>query len=189
MMITYVGLISRAKMDEFRRRFGGFTWDAFEEFVPVDVGVTGDIIKRLPKARGMDSDSRHNWCALQTMELAIGLAAKDAHSTSAAALVRALSFYWPLVPQGGIIDDTGGREPAVATVLSPQRSRHLLDCWQRVNLADFEGAFANHPEALKGVSTVYAFDNGAHLTEYLRFYETQLAQVVAEDRFYMTCYG
>jgi len=77
MMITYVGLISRAKMENFNFRFGGITWPALEEFIQPDSLQVGDMIRRLPKARGLDSDSRYNRVALVAMSLALSIAAKE----------------------------------------------------------------------------------------------------------------
>jgi len=133
MMITYLGLISRAKMEDFNFRFGGITWPALEEFIQPDSLQVGDMIRRLPKARGFDSDSRYNRGALVAMSHALGIAAKEGLVASAPALIRAVSFYWPLVPQAGVFDDSGGRERAAVTVLSPQRCSHLSNCWQTSN--------------------------------------------------------
>ena len=67
------------------------------------------------------------------MSLALSIAAKEGLVASAPALIRAVSFYWPLVPQAGVFDDSGGRERAAVTVLSPQRCSHLSNCWQTSN--------------------------------------------------------
>src|SRR5258706_14789185 len=105
MMITVVALVSRGKMDEFRAKRGGVTFEALDEIMQLDWGGTWEIAKYLPGMSGhrpgwepVDSDRRFAERGLRALELAHSRACNNMSAPTTMALSDALSVYKQVVP-------------------------------------------------------------------------------------------
>lgn len=190
MMIIAIGLVTEEMLRDLRVRFGGFTSQAAYELFTIMMSDTPStqVLKRWPKASGVDNDSRYATCGRRALEL---LAAHHvqkpspefADSSSGAAL-----FFSPLVPrshpsQDMDLNDSGGVGGG-GPVLSPQRCADLLKRFRSVNLSQLKSSIDHHIGLFDEVGSAYTFENGAHLIEYLQSYASILEETVAQGRFY-----
>src|SRR5260221_14312652 len=97
MMITVVALVSRGKMDEFRAKRGGVTFEALDEIMQLDWGGTWEIAKYLPGISGhrpgggpVDSDRRFVKRGQRALELAHSPGSNDTSAPTGKGLREAL---------------------------------------------------------------------------------------------------
>ena len=201
MMIIEIALVSRAKMDEFRRKHGGVTLAALDEIMGLNAPGTWEIAKYLPgftcRPEGsgwepVDCDRRFAERGLHALELAHSRAGKDPASPAATALSDALFVYKQVVPGHADFDDSGTtveRPTRIANALSPERCRKLLESWAIIDLPKLEQGIQQYPNLFEEVGPAYVFKEARQFIEYMRVYVRYLGQAAAEDRYFISFFA
>ena len=200
-MITVIALVSRAKMDEFRRQHGGVTFGALDEIMQLDVPGTLEIAKYLPgisylpESSGwkiVDSDRRFAERGLRALELAHSRTPAEPASPTTKALSHALFVFKQVVPRYADFDDsetTAERPPRLANTLSPERCRDLLKSWAAIGLSDLEQGIRQCPTVFEEAGPAYVFKDARQFIEYMRDYVRYLGQAAAEDRYFISLFA
>lgn len=201
MMITIIALVSRAKMDEFRRNHGGMTFAALDEIMRLDSPGTWDIAKYLPGIscrpegsgwQAIDSDRRFAERGLRALEFAQSHATAEPPSPRATALRDALFVYRQVVPGHADFDDsetTAERPPGIVSTLGPETCRELLGRWASINLRTLEQGIQECPNVFEQVGPAYVFKDGRQFIEYVREYIRFIAQAATEDRYFVSFFA
>jgi len=201
MMITVIALVSRTKMDEFRKQHGGVTFDALDEVMRLDGPGTWDIAKYLPGVsfrpegsdwQAIDSDRRFAERGLRALELAYSHACGKPTSLYKAALSDALFVYKQVVPEHADFDDsqtTVEDFPRIVNTLAPERCTELLDRWAKIDLRILEQGIQECPNVFEQVGPAYVFKDGRQFIEYVRVYIRFIAQAATEDRYFVSFFA
>jgi len=201
MMITEIALVSRAKMDEFRRKHGGVTFAALDEIISLNVGGTWEVAKYLPGMswcpegsgwKPIDCDSRFAERGLRALELAHSRATTEPTSLYTTALSDALFVYKQVVPGHADFDDSGTtveHAPRIANTLSPERCSKILETWAAVDLSKLEQGIQQYPNVFEEVGRAYVFKDARQFIEYMRVYVRYLGQAATEDRYFISFFA